>query len=89
MGGYSKWDETQNCLYGKNVYFDTSSTAICISLDHLRRLIYAHGVDKILFGSDYPVQTTRQAYEDIMSLNLPEEDLEKILHKNAEKLLGL
>ena len=89
MGGFSKWDEAEKCLYGKNVYFDTSSTAICMPLDHLRELIYEHGVDKILFGSDYPVQTTRQAYEDMLKLGLPQEDLEKILHKNAEKLLGL
>ncbi|MBQ9097086.1 MAG: amidohydrolase [Clostridia bacterium] len=89
MGGFSKWDEAEKCLYGKNVYFDTSSTVIRISHEHLRELIYEHGVDKILFGSDYPVQTTKEAYEDMLKLGLPEEDLEKILHKNAEKLLGL
>lgn len=89
MGGFSKWDEAEKCLYGKNVYFDTSSTVIRISHEHLRELIYEHGTDKILFGSDYPVQTTQQAYEDMQKLNLPQEDLEKILHKNAEKLLGL
>ncbi len=89
MGGFSKWDEAEKCLYGKNMYFDTSSTVIRISHDHLRQLIYEHGVDKILFGSDYPVQTTKEAYEDMLKLNLPQEDLEKILHINAEKLLNL
>lgn len=89
MGGYSVWDEATRCLYGKNIYFDTSSTTVRISHERLRELIYLHGAHRVLFGSDYPVQTTKQAYDDIMRLNMPEKDVQCILYKNAVKLLGL
>lgn len=89
MGGYSAWDEAIDCLYGKNLYFDTSSTMHKVPYERMREMIYMHGADKILFGSDYPIQTTPEAYEDILKLRLPDEDMEKILHKNAEKFLGL
>ena len=52
-------------------------------------MIYAHGTDKILFGSDYPAATPAQAIGDILKLGLSEADNEKIFHLNAERLLHL
>lgn len=89
MGGYSRWDSAMDCLYGKNLYFDTSSTMIVLPYPKVRNMIYKHGVDKILFGSDFPLQTTPTAAEDIYKLNLPPEHMDMIFYQNASNLLGI
>ena len=52
-------------------------------------MIIRHGADKFLFGSDNPWQSPRQAQDYLLSLDLDEDDLEKIKHKNAERVLGI
>jgi predicted TIM-barrel fold metal-dependent hydrolase len=50
------------------------------------------GAEKILVGSDYPygwVGDLRRCTDSIVDLNLDEGDTEKILHKNAERILKL
>ena len=89
MGGYSQWEAAANYLSGKNLYFDTSSTMIALPYPKVRNMIYKHGVDKVLFGSDFPLQTTPTAVQDIINLNLPPEDMNKILYQNAATLLGI
>ncbi len=89
MGGYSEWDAAMECLYGKDVYFDTSSTMLFVKYEKVREMIYMHGVDRILFGSDFPIQWTSEALEDIYRLKLPDEDRNKILYENAARLLKL
>ena len=77
-----------DCLYGRNVYFDTSSTMIVLPHKKVREMIYRHGVEKILFGSDFPIQPTPAAAMDIEHLELPPADKELIYHQNAERLLS-
>lgn len=88
MGGYSAWDEAMECLYGRNVYFDTSSTMIVLPHKKVREMIYRHGIEKILFGSDFPIQTTPAAAMDIEQLGLPSADKDLVYHQNAERLLS-
>ncbi len=50
------------------------------------------GAEKIMVGSDYPygwVGDLRRCTDSIENLNLNEGDTEKILHKNAERILKL
>jgi predicted TIM-barrel fold metal-dependent hydrolase len=50
------------------------------------------GAEKLLVGSDYPygwVGDLRRCTDSIEDLNLDEGDTEKILHKNAERILKL
>jgi predicted TIM-barrel fold metal-dependent hydrolase len=47
------------------------------------------GVDRILFSVDYPYSTNEQGRSFLNSINLPPEDLEKIAHKSADRLLKL
>ncbi len=89
MGGYSDWDEALKYLYGRDVYFDTSSTMHAVRYEKVREMIYMHDVNKILFGSDFPIQWTSEALEDIYRLNLPDEDRNKILYVNAARLLDI
>jgi predicted TIM-barrel fold metal-dependent hydrolase len=47
------------------------------------------GFDKILFGSDYPLLAQSRLLKEIRALNLPAENLEKILSGNARRLLNI
>lgn len=88
MGGYSRWDEVEQCLLGKDVYFDTSSISWRLEPKRIWELIRRHGAQRILFGTDYPVSSYARELAWIRG-EATEEEAELILHKNAERLLGL
>ena len=52
-------------------------------------MIRAHGVEKFLFASDFPMWDHEEELERFNRLDLTDEEREMIFHKNAEKLLGL
>jgi len=52
-------------------------------------IYYAGGADKILFGTDYPVTEPSDALDLIRMLDVSEDDKEKILWRNAERLFSL
>ncbi|MDN5347616.1 MAG: uncharacterized protein PWP65_1180 [Clostridia bacterium] len=45
--------------------------------------------DRLLYGSAYPIRSLKQSVQDFMRLPLKDEVKEKILYKNAARLLGL
>lgn len=89
MGGYSEWDEAEKCLFGKNVYFDTSSSIRFMKPKEAKRMIRKHGVDKILFGTDYPLSSHKFEIECLLKLKLTDEEYEQIFWKNAYKLFKI
>lgn len=90
FGGYSRWEEALEYLAGrKNVYMDTSSSLGMIDDELARKIIEKHGADNMLFGSDYPMWEPKDEIDKLINLGIGKEDLEKILHKNAEIFLGL
>ena len=50
---------------------------------------FADGADKILFGTDYPVETFPAALSFARSLAIDKDDLEKIMYSNAKKVFSL
>ncbi|XID90931.1 amidohydrolase family protein [Paenibacillaceae bacterium WGS1546] len=56
-------------------------------------------LDKLLFGSDYPIATTAETLEGLRNVNgiiegtklprIPEEEIEKLIHRDTLGLLGL
>ena len=76
-------------LVGEDVYFDTSSTLEWLALDKANEMIRAHGVEKFLFASDFPMWDHEEELERFNRLDLNEEEREMIFHKNAEKLLNI
>ena len=89
LGGGKQWDDVITELCGKNIYLDTSMGFKYYSKEQFLKVVELHGADKLLFGSD---STRSRADEEIAALkNMPLEksQIEKILHLNAEKLLGL
>jgi uncharacterized protein len=47
------------------------------------------GVDRVMFSVDYPYASNQMGRQFLDDLKLPQGDLEKICHGNAERLLGL
>ena len=89
MGGYTAWEESFNILCGENLYFDTSSSLAFVSTDLAWKIIKKHGVEKILFATDYPMWYLKDEIELFLKIPLTDDERELIFCKNAENLLGL
>lgn len=89
LGGYRMWDLSSEYLIGKNVYFDTSSALFALDPVEASRIIHRHGVDRVLFGTDYPMWDHAEEYARFMKLDLTDGEREKILFTNAAKLLNI
>jgi len=89
MGGYKYWDEVEKYLVGKDIYFDTSFAVGIMNSRQAKRIIYNHGYNKILFGSDSPWKDQGWSVQCIKNLCLGAEIEEAIFYKNAVGLLGL
>jgi predicted TIM-barrel fold metal-dependent hydrolase len=89
FGGWSEWEDAENLLAGKNMWVDTSSSFYSMTPERAYALIKAFGVDKVLFGSDYPMWSPADELKFFEKLQLTEKEREMILHENFERLLGL
>jgi uncharacterized protein len=72
----------------KNVWFDTAASPFLYRPDIYRISGEIMGYDRILFGSDYPLIKPLRYIKELESTGLVPEMIEKIMYKNAEKLLG-
>ena len=72
-----------------DVYFDTAFTLHEIDEKLFKKILLSHGEDKILFATDCPWRDIKEDVETFKSYNLPKETEDKILYKNALKLLGI
>lgn len=88
-GGHQMWDEVEEWIVGKDVYMDISFSLHKISKDQFVRIIKKHGIEKFLFGTDSPWGAQKEVQELLEEMPLTREEKEKILWKNAVKLLKL
>ena len=88
-GGHKQWQKVLDLLADFNVYFDTAFTFYKISEELFKKILYAHGEDKILFATDCPWSDIKHDKETFLSYNLSKQTEDKILYKNALKLLNL
>ena len=70
-----------------NVFFDTAATIFLYQPQIFQQVSDIIGSDKILFGSDHPLISQDRIIAQIQSLELPQEDKNKILGDNAQNLL--
>lgn len=90
LGGYGEWEAAKRYIIGhENVYVDTSSAIRFMEPGEAAAMIRAHGTDKVLFGTDYPLSLHKAELEVFDRLGLTEAESEQILWKNAYRLLGL
>lgn len=101
MGGFNVWDQAQ-ALCGAPCFLDT---AVALGpwrrkngelsgekpLDSARfvRAVRAHGVDRVLFGSDSPWSDQAEALAAVRDSGLTPAELEAVLGGNGAKLLGI
>ena len=71
----------------KNVYFDTAASPYLYDSAIYQIADKIIGVDKILFGSDYPLLPPGRYFSEMADAGLTKTQLEKIMGKNAEQLL--
>ena len=88
-GGYGCGMDVIEKLCGENLYFDLSFGYGCIPKPQAQSIIDKHGPEKLLFGSDMPWHRPEWELQLLNSLDLSDTDKEKILFRNAAKLLGL
>lgn len=76
-----------------NVWFDVSAIATAYAGSPLQpELVWTMrqiGMDRILFGSDWPVDTPKAAVEAVRRLGLTPGEQKLVFHDNAAALLGL
>lgn len=91
LGGMYRWEQAERYLAGLDgsLYLDVACIAGEIGNDILNRIIKKHGADRILFASDCPWDNPENELEMIKNLDISKDDKEKILWKNAAKLLNI
>ncbi len=82
---YALMPEVKQAL--NNVYFDTAATPFLYKQDIFKQMTDIIGSERILFGSDYPLLSSKRIIDQIESVNLSPEDKKNILGRNAQKLL--
>jgi len=73
----------------KNVYFDTAASPFLYRPEIYRYATEIAGLDKILFGSDFPLLTPARYFEAMENTGLSKDQIESICGKNAARLLNL
>jgi hypothetical protein len=73
----------------QNVWLELSGWSPKLFPDSLREAIRGPLADRTVFGSDFPFLTPDKWLADFDALGFPDDVAEKIVLKNAERLLGL
>lgn len=89
LGGYKMWDQVEEYLLGRDIYFDVSYVLGHLDSAFAIRIMRSHGIDRIVFGSDFPFANQKEAVKTIMQLDITKEEKGKILGGNALQLLCL
>jgi predicted TIM-barrel fold metal-dependent hydrolase len=80
---------TAVALHKGNVFWELSGWAPKYFPAQLKTDIRARLQDKIMFGSDYPSIPYARLFKEWAELGYADSVMEKIFHKNAERVLGL
>lgn len=84
---YALMPEVKTAL--ANVFFDTAATPFLYRPEIFKYVAEIVGVDKILFGTDYPLMPQSRVIQQLQSLGIGEEAEALILGGNAKRLLRL
>lgn len=89
MCGYGVWEDAKEYLIGTPVYTDTSEARLGMDANGLYELIERHGIDKVMFGSDYPLWNTKFTFDELNECLFTEEEKDKIFCGNAKKVFDI
>lgn len=89
LGGYSEWEIARMELRGTNVYIDTSSSLFTVTPEEARESIDHFGLNRTMFGTDFPMWQPQEELERFFDLEFTEEENRRILYGNFAGLFGL
>lgn len=89
MGGFLRWNEVEQELVGRDVWFDTAVVFGEIPDDQFVRICRNHGTDRILFATDSPWSGQKESVGYFQKMDLSDDEKRQILSENAKKLLTL
>jgi predicted TIM-barrel fold metal-dependent hydrolase len=89
LGGYRRWEMASDLLTRPRVKFDTSSSLFILEKDYIKQLINRYGVENCFFGTDFPLWDYSKEVNDFMELQLPFEQMSRILGGNFREYFGL
>ena len=90
FGGWSVWEEaTARLAKYSNFLVDCSSSLYAMTPEQARKLIFAYGTHRVLFGTDYPMWDIDADLARFMNIDLTEAEREDILHNNAARLFSI
>jgi predicted TIM-barrel fold metal-dependent hydrolase len=89
LGGFRQWRRVAEVLAGRGVWLDTAYTLGHLPDTDFVDLVRAHGLERVLFGSDGPWTDPGAEIAHLRSLGFSSSDLDGLLGGNAEELLGL
>jgi predicted TIM-barrel fold metal-dependent hydrolase len=73
----------------KHVYFDTAASPYLYDPKVYRLAIELIGLEKILFGSDYPLLPPDRYIDEMQAAGLSQDEMNRICGLNAERLFGI
>jgi predicted TIM-barrel fold metal-dependent hydrolase len=90
FGGYHALEEADEHIIGLPVYLDTSWPPTVADLDQERvhRIVERHGVERVLFGSDWPMASPSAEIKALQDLPLSDNQCVAILGENTARLLA-
>lgn len=86
-GSFGLWEDVERLIAGQNVYLDTSYIFGFISDEMFLKILEKQGADRVLFATDSPWSGQKESLAYIRNLPIEQNDLQKILEKNAAELL--
>jgi predicted TIM-barrel fold metal-dependent hydrolase len=73
----------------KNVYFDTAASPYLYDPEVYQIAIQVVGIDKILFGSDYPLLAPGKYFSEMEQSGLAKDQIDSICGLNAKQIFNL
>ncbi len=89
FGGFQLWDQVEKYLLGKDIYLDTAFLFGFLPQAKIREMLLRHPAQRLLFGTDFPLNDQSKDLEAVRSLGLTQELLQRMLYLNSRELLGL
>jgi len=90
LGGWSIYEAAADQIAGlPNLWFDCSSTFYWLDPQIAKRLIRRLGIERVMFGSDYPMWTPETELQTLLDLGFTDGELESILSNTAKSVFGL
>ena len=88
-GGINCNEDVIKYLCGKDIYFDISFGYAMMPKYYAEKIMSLHTPDRMLFGTDTPWHTPDMEKRLLDTIGLSSDDMNKITHKNAQRLLGI